>query len=420
MKISAKSQIIVNVGFALIKSAFLMWSIRLADQTLTPVVMGAILLFRRQGVFYGNLTQLGFSQSIIKFCGVADRSAKSNQLIANMVKLVFALATILSVGAFFWGEALGKFALGNSGPLMAFWLVVYATGIAFGYLAGSAWRSELHFSKYNVVDWLNGSLIFVLCLLVFPSDGSLEDLSMTLAVGTLVSSVGFLGWFLIHKGYMSSLLKPSLAIDRKVLLFGFSRGVAAFADAGTIVIGPWLLRNDPEKSGFLIISYTLVRIAQAVVLPVAQVFALRANSKIFNTQDEEKRLVQFTLFSIVASILFCIFYYVAGWKLLRYWIPDSWQQVNEILFYIIIFTPAVCGFYALRNHVDLKYSSPINLFFLALAVGIYIAVAIGMVAIGFDSLKAATYASCAMFSLFYLYTIYFIWAFGKRRNALVQ
>jgi len=412
---SAKKQLIVNVGFAVLKSFFLMWSIRVADSLLAPVALGILLLFRRQGMLYGNITQLGFSQSIIKYCGVARGGEGQTLLLANMAKWVMLLSFFVCIVLAVYSDVFARWLLTDGYGGVVLWFGVYIAGMALGYLAGSSWRSQLNFVNYNLVDWLNGSLVFVICLLLYgeKNNAVIENIVATFSVGTLLSSMFFLAWFFYKYRIYEEFFTFGLRLPRYVIRYGLSRGGAAFADVGTIAIGPWLLRDDPRLSGVLIIAYSFIRVAQAAILPVAQVFAVRANSRFYNVATEERRILRVAVSAVLGGAAFSALYYVIGDSMVHLWVPESAESVHEILKHIVFFIPAVCAFYALRNYVDLKFERPVNLFFFSVAIVVYVVLEWVVRAMGFDPKVAAIVASSGMFGLFYVYVGYFVWFLAK-------
>ena len=77
---SVRTQVVINVGFTVIKAVSLLMSIWIADLYLTASTMGLLLLFRRQGALWGNLLQLGFSQSLQKFYTMNADAVKRQSL----------------------------------------------------------------------------------------------------------------------------------------------------------------------------------------------------------------------------------------------------------------------------------------------------------------------------------------------------
>ncbi len=399
MTSSARNQVAINLGFTLLKSVFVLFSLSLADTLLAAPLMGLVLLLRRQGALWGNLLQLGLSQSLQKFYIASADDRERRQLWATLVRWV-ALATgiaILLCGLF--GNTISFALLGRSDAAFGWAIGIYMSGIALGYMACSSWMAEFRFVQSNLIDWLNGSLIFVLCLLLGHQLGDIA-LVFWLAGLTVVAPLLSLVWFMNKNGGQSELRTARWKPDADVCKFGFTRALTAFADMGTLVLGPWLLKHQPEKAGYLILSYTAIRLAQAVVLPVAQVLALRANSHYHDQSLEERRVLWLCGLAFAGGGLSVGFYYLVGDWLVSLWLPSSFQQVIPLLDRLMPFLPAVCIFYALRNFVDLRFKSPINLYALLFALLLFVA---SFFMSNSDGADAAVFSSQLMFGFFYVY-----------------
>ncbi|MBA3449086.1 MAG: hypothetical protein H0T56_16070, partial [Pseudaminobacter sp.] len=191
---SARRQVATNLGFAFLKASFVFASIRLADEFLAAEVMGLVLLFRRQGALWANLLQLGMSQSLRKFYLRSSDQSVRRLLWVRLVKWV----TLSSCAAFLFCVAFGQYVgialFSEPDPAIAWIFALYAGAIALGFMASSSWLVEFRFLQYNVIDWLNGSAIFVLLLLV-GSQWSATNLMLMLALCSIAASMISLAWF---------------------------------------------------------------------------------------------------------------------------------------------------------------------------------------------------------------------------------
>lgn len=396
---SARSQVAINLGFTLLKSVFVLLSIRMADALLTAQMMGLVLLFRRQGALWGNLAQLGLSQSLLKFYTANDDAEARKALWGRLVRWVAVAGCVTVALSVLFADQLNAalFAAEDSGLAIAFG--IYVAGLALGFMANSSWMAEFRFVHSNTIDWLNGSLLFVICL-GFGSGLAATPFAFWLALLTLGASAAFLVWFSQHQNCGASLVERGWRLSGEVTQYGLTRALTAFADMATLVLGPWLLRDQPDQAGYLIVAYTALRLAQALVLPVAQVLALRANSHQYDSQREERRILW--LCAVVFLMAWCAVggYYVVGDWFMHWWLPDSSAEVMGLLDELIVFLPAVCLFYSLRNYVDLSFSAPWNLCALILSMVVFY---LSTLVSHEVTLQSAVDSSKAMFSVFYLY-----------------
>ncbi|WP_148202578.1 lipopolysaccharide biosynthesis protein [Syntrophus aciditrophicus] len=401
--LAARSQVSINLGFTLIKSVFLLLSIWLADFMLSSGTMGLMLLLRRQVTFWGNLLQLGFSQSLQKFYPSNPDKDSRSRLWWVFVKWVVALSAALFLISAIYGPQFSSFLFSASDQALAWSFALYVSGMAFGFLACSAWLVEFKLVQSNMVDWLNGSLIFVLCILI---GNKLSNTSFALCLSSLTLLVSMISLIAFGRRFVNKnvSINNNWSIDRPVFFYGLTRGLTAFADMGTMTIGPWLLKGSPVQAGHLIIAYTVLRIAQTLIMPVAQVLALRANSYQHDRVKEERRIFLLGLLSFAGGWVAVAAYYAVGEFLITLWLPHSFSKVVSILDELMIFTPAVCLFYSLRNHIELRYMLPCNLIVLVLAL---IGLLYGYAICEYRDIRAVVYGSKIMFSTLMLSGIIF-------------
>lgn len=384
----------------ILKSGSILLSLRLADMLLSVHLMGLVLLFRRQGALWGNLVQLGMSQVLLKYYSSSAESDYRKHLWTRLFFWVAAASLLTSVllAALAGQFSVWLFPSAPNSVTAAFG--VYVAGIALGYVANSSWLAEFRFVESSLVDWLHGSLLLMVCLFLV-GDGTATGLLWTLALLTLASAIGSIIHFVRCYGHS---LKPPmewrLSIDE--VRFGVTRGVAAYVDMSTLVVGPWLLRDRPADAAHLIAAYTVIRIAQTVVMPVAQVLALRANSGLYAGGRERHRLLTMCIFVFVGAWGGVVGFYFFGVSAVEWWLPNSAQGVNPVLSELMPYMPGICLFYALRTHVDLKFDMPINLITLLLGL---VAFSAGILLQRSIELSAVVFASELMFSVFYVHAM---------------
>ncbi|MDD2367103.1 MAG: hypothetical protein PHN84_13150 [Desulfuromonadaceae bacterium] len=402
---SARSQVTVNLVFMLLKSVFILLSFRLADVMLSANLMGLVLLFRRQGGMWSNLVQLGFSQVLLKYYVSSDSADYRANLLHRLVRWT-AVAVLVTVSVCtVFAVPLNDWLFPSAHPAVTVAFGVYVSGLAIGFIANSSWLAEFKFVQSNLIDWFNGSLLFVICLL-FSNRLDLVSFSWLLALMTVVASVFSLMLFARHFG--CHLYQPgggwSLALQER--RYGFTRALTAYADMATMVIGPWLLRSKPAEAAQLIAAYTVLRIAQTLVMPVAQVLALRANSKRYNSGREERRILILCAFVFACAWIGVAAYYLLGAWAVHWWMPNSAAGVVAVLDVLMPFMPGICLFYSLRNHVDLQFMTPWNLITLVLSIVLFFVATLAHKQIDADVMVVA---SSYMFAVYYAYDFLFIY-----------
>ena len=406
MNDSVQKQVAINLGFTLLKSIFILLSFRLADIMLSAHMMGLVLLFRRQGALWSNLVQLGFSQVLLKFYVSSDSRANRSELWGTLLRWLVAVLCIVCVACVLFAPQINPWLFPTAPPAVTAAFGLYTAGLALGFMANSSWLSEFKFIEANLIDWLHGSLLLVVCL-ILGSQLELSLFSWLLAGLTVSASIISLFFFVQRTGYQYKPVVGSWNLEKRVRHYGCSRALTAYADMATLVIGPWFLRNDPSKAAQLIAAYTVLRIAQTLVLPIAQVLALRANSHLYKSDREERRILLLTVIVFLFAWIGVGVYYQIGDLFVSVWLPNSSVGVVKILDELMPFMPGICMFYALRNHVDLQFSFPWNLLTLTFSLLVFIVLTLN-VGNGFESVLLA---SKGMFFVFYFYcgaSIYYL------------
>lgn len=402
MSDSIRKQVIVNLGFTLLKSVFVLLSFRLADMMLSAHMMGMVLLFRRQGALWSNLAQLGFSQVLLKFYVSSDSQKDKRVLWTVLLRWLAVIMLVILCLCVIFAPYINPWLFPDSSPSVTSALGLYVIAMAFGFLANSSWLSEFRFVEANLIDWLHGSLLFVICLII-GNELDMVRFSWLLGGLSLAASLLSLWFFARWKGYQSELVNSDWFLGKNERNYGFSRALTAYADMATMVVGPWFLRETPVEAAQLIAAYTVLRIAQTLVLPVAQVLALRANSHFYEKSREEHRILLLNLVVFIFSWIGVAFYYIIGGEVISIWLPNLSAGVIKILDELIPFMPAVCMFYGLRNHIDLKFHQPWNLIVLVCCILVFPNVALS-IGDNMDAMVAATKYMCI---IFYLYSIVF-------------
>ena len=415
---SAKRQILVNIIFTVIKTLFMLYSIRLATNLLEASIMGTILLIRRQAPMFANVTHLGLSQSLLKYVASSSNIKNKAIIFTDVLKFIFlSIFICFAIGYVFSGEV-AYYVLGVKDVEFGHYFVLYVVGYMLNYVAYASWFAKLDLIKANLVELINVGLLFILVLVLFGENGTTIDLLKPLSLLTCLFSVLFLIWF-----YIKELSKEanliishffSFNLNYHLLHYGFLRGVGAFAETSIFVVGPWLLRHKADEAGYLIIALSVIKMFQVAVTPISQVMSIRAISFFHQSNDESKKLLFMTLIITVLSLVAVVFYFIVGKILLELWIPGSADEVEFYINYLIFGLPAICGFYMLRNYVDLVFRIPYNLIFLSISLVVFLFIQFISEKYGIVIELSVIYGLISVFVAFYLYTI--IVCFKLKKN----
>jgi len=360
MRQSAKYQVAINSVFAAIKAVSLLVTISMAEALLGTYVTGVVLLFRKQGAVWANIVQFGLSQTLVRYYLALQSPVERSRLWWDLVLLVLALCLAGVMLCAMFSEQVSSALLGQANGRLAIAFGIYISGIAIGYMAHSSWSAEFNFVRSNLLDWLNGSLLLIICISLF-AQWNADSFVLILGASTLFSSLIFLLWFsrknVGHLGFS----QVGGSLSREHLSFGASRALMAAAESGAFLYGPWLLRETPTQAGQLIIAISLLKMVPALVLPISKVLALRTNTYKFDRISEDQRIMRLTLTSVLLCLIFVTLYRHLGEEAIALWVPASSDAVSTILNQLIMFIPGLCIFYFTKPIIDIRYKFPFSL-----------------------------------------------------------
>lgn len=365
-----KNDIFLNVVFAMIIAVTYMWVIREAGQLFAPVALGLFLFTRRVTESISNILQLGSSQTLRRYLPMSeDASVQSAYILVNIG--IFGVAAvlfsvILSGGLSFWTRTL--FPANPSFLSLTFWLGMFSVASVFGYFASSILLAFRHIKATNLVDMMNTSGWLLLGMWWQGKDATVEGLFIIQSVGVFTLSSAVMIFILLRLGAKRSDPIPWRnygAYIKETLAYGLPRSVTPFLETSLFVIGPWLIREDLKESGYLILSFTFLRIGRMFVQPAALVIGI-AIAKLVGQDDlySLKRGISY-LFGTVMYAGFFLFAVMVPWVwlFLDLWLGNKFLAQNVLFYTVIIFfaMPALAISQALKEPIEMIWKKPLYL-----------------------------------------------------------
>ena len=401
-----KKDIVINLGFTLLKTFVLFYSIHLAESLLLPSALGLVLLFRRQSGVWASLLNFGQSQNILKYNQSVETEAR---YFSSLVISLYAIVIYLVFSIIF--SSSGSLVLFDSEqPIIYQCFAVYVVGVICNFIACSSWLSEHKYILANLTELFSIGITFIVSLVIFPND--LIMILVVNALGAMIISLLSLTFYLfLYKHKVKEKFQQTwfnLSIIKTNLKFGLPRGFASFLDGSVFLVGPWLLASNKKEAGYLIIALTLLKAIQVLLMPISQVLALRVVKNSSQGNSEEIKLLKLLIASLVLSIVGVILYELVKTPLLQLWLPNSAQPVVYYLDQFIDFLPALVLFYLLRNYVDLKFTIPFNLIFFIILLSFFFISYYIQIAQGTHLNQVVISSLQYAFGLFFVYSVAFL------------
>lgn len=367
-----RSDVLVNLVFAVLKAGVLMLLIRVAASNLVALELGLFLFARRFSGTAANLLQCGASQTLLRYVALHASDDR-----AKRAYTVFALAAWGAAGVLTlvpWALAAGPLArlLFPAQPAgdLAFWTGGLVVAMVLDFLVRSVLIAERRLVAANLVELLTGGGFALVALgLHLPTVADLlrfQAVSIALLCGATALTI----------------VRPSArwarpgasewrAVGQAYLVYGLPRGLITFLDMGLLLVGPWLLRADAVAAGYLLVALSIVQLFAAAMGPIAQV-AMVVTARLAG--EDNRTAIKEGVGLLLGAILYTVlplFALLAPWGglLTRFWLGDEelaagvLHQVSILAWGILPFSL----FQGMKGVVEAYWVRPFNLFSLLLA-----------------------------------------------------
>ncbi len=308
---------VISFVFSLIKPVGVLWMIQLAEHSLTPVILGVFLFSRRLSNSGAALVQLGTSQTLMKYVAANNSHITEKRSYVIFALLLFLIIFIISVVfTYFMDSSLDNIFYPDTNVPEAFslWTIILLFAYVINFISISLLIAERHIFTFNLFQLLSNSGLLIAYFLFIGTSFDLLSLMKFQALTIFSLSVLALFYFFYKTRKASWPNKKKWRNIRKNFLhYGIPRGFISFLDMALFFIGPWLLRNDMAQAGYLIIALSVIKLTQALVLPVGQLSGIIISH--YSDVKNEQYLQTFiqVLFGImlIASIL--VMPFISSW-----------------------------------------------------------------------------------------------------------
>lgn len=374
---SVRWEMLVNVGFSVLRAALLLWLMRLAGQLFAPAVLGLFLLGRRHITTGAAFLSLGSTQTIQRYMSLTleDTAARRVYFLLPVGILAAASLALLPLGWALQGSlATALFADSARGEL-AFVVLLSALLSIFGMHVISSLMALRRFYAYNLMNLGMAGLLPMAGLLAVAADPSAEG-ALWIAAGLLALAAGFAALLILRD---LGLERPTGQETREALRafrdFGLPRTLSAGIDAATLTVGAWWLRDTPEAASFLIIALTLFRLTEMVLMPASQVLGLASVRAARDPAGESaisRRTITFGLWAGGMGIAI-----LQPWlgPVLHLWLanPELAAGTHDFARVMVWGLPFAILFYCLRGIIELRWTRPLNLVTQFTSLGVFFA-----------------------------------------------
>ena len=280
----------VNLAMSVVSVAAMMLALREAARLLPSLVLGLMLLSRRLADLLANLVQVGTPHAVRRYLSLTSsdperrRWLTASLLIWSCAALVFLGVSI--AGARWWTPLLFGTQVERGGGLLVA-TALLAVALASTNLALSALMAVRRFVVMNLLQIANASGWLLASLWLARAAATPDRLVLVQAAGalTLVGLVFAAIYLLARHDPPAAPTAPLGGYLRETVVYGAPRTLSPLLEMSLLVVGPWLLRNDPAPAGALILAFALLRLATAFVQPLALVGGV-TGARLLGSRDE--------------------------------------------------------------------------------------------------------------------------------------
>ncbi|MFK7813237.1 MAG: hypothetical protein AB8B59_12125 [Maribacter sp.] len=363
--------------FAVLAVLFNFWLIKEAEFYLSAALLGTFMLIRRLAPTFSNLSQLGCSQSLIRFTSLnKDDTEKIKSYFFISITLWFVSAVILVFLYTFFSETIGKLLLpdvSNRNSYLAL-TFVYISILHLSYLILPYFLNLRNILVYNIINMMNASLVMLaVFLFVANSDNLIEILSLSLTIMAIVQ-VLILGYIILKlKLYTFPSKKMLQSESRSFFKYGLPRAAMTFLEMFMLTVGSLLVKKDYELVGSFLIAITLARVVLIILQPISMLSSVIVGHN--NDTDKPKKTLNLLFGGIIySSVLVIIIMYNWIDVLIRFWLTKEDTIIDVVfVFKILVFgLVPYCIFQGLKGFIEIRFFKPLNLFSIAIATAVHI------------------------------------------------
>jgi Na+-driven multidrug efflux pump len=356
-----------------IRVVALAWTIRLAGETFKPEVLGLLLLTRRISSTLANLFQLGTSQTLLRHISMNEDNPSRKRVYVLFSAAVWGFLLVACVPiAYSACSSLMRwwFPEADADSSLALWTTVLAFSMVAEFITASTFMAERWVALSNGLEVFNTSGYLLILLLIQGRSATVVGVTKLQALISISVSVVAMVAYCTR---LRTASWPKREDRREILLdfvqYGLPRGGMTFLNMSVLLIGPWLLREDLEVAGFLIIALTVVTAVRTSLMPLAQIALVVTARKVAKKDEASIRAgIRMMLgIALYGGILLVVLLMPWASKLLMLWLGDATLVEGVRGFFVVICwaVPPLALFAGLRGIIEARWVMPLNLFTLA-------------------------------------------------------
>jgi hypothetical protein len=406
-----RNDIAINIAFAFVSLAAMLYLTRLSTALLVPVALGLFILVRRYSATGSSLAQLGGTTAFLRYAGIYHDQPLMIRFFGTTILMLFGVVSVvLCLLTYALFEPLS--ALLGSDPENARWVTLYTLVLLVQQLllfVPMNWLLiERRMLLYNIFNLLVSSGFYILIFLLF---GEIDAQSVFSYYAILCSALLLAGnlWYVILPLFRG----PRLPWHRlpevwsELLTYGVPRSAISFLDNLLYLLPAWMIRHEPLDVARFLCVLLFVQATSMIVLPVNQL-AMVISAK-FAGSDPSKDSVPSkdrdlsensslcrgvsVLFEalLVISLLAIALGFPLADLLYKFTIlePELLIGINSYTWLLLSVLP-LCLYNGLKGVIEVYWKKPFNLLNLILANAAGMAVFYGLSAHGSSSNTASS------------------------------
>lgn len=376
-----RREMIISLALSGLKILAVLWVIRLADAAFAGGVLGIYLLARRLASTVPNLTGLGVGNALQRYLPALPKGdPRARALLRNGFLAVTCVNVVLLGLAFLLSDPLSAWFFPDAGGYdeiarFTLWVAALFAIIAVHFLVNGTLLGRRHvlLGQVNDLMTIGGWQLVAFAVLgdpVTPLDlVRFQVIMMTL--GSLVTIPALYLWEARGSSWREEERAP--APGRPLLVFGPTRALVTFMDASFITVGPWILREDPEAAGAMVIALTVLRAAAVGLTPLSKVAGVVV-AELESRRASTRVTTAVGLLAgggVLISLITAAALAPVTETLLHLWLSDAStvQAVEAMLLPLLLALPAAGLFLSLKVVVDVRAAFPLNAVSLGLGIG---------------------------------------------------
>ncbi|QMV41720.1 MATE family efflux transporter [Cohnella cholangitidis] len=409
---NVKSEIAINLIFALIKSIAMLMVVRIAGMEFTPFMLGIFLLSRRASNTGANLFQFGMSQTLQRYVSLNlhNKLKYIYILFALIIWIITAALTFPII--YFYSDLFSIWLFPNlsNGEDLALWTLSIIVIFSLHYIIYSTLLAERKIFQANILELLNSSGILLL-IFILSNNPEVDEVIKWQAIFMLmillcyaITALFKVSFVRIHRGVIKE-------VARNFLYYGATRGVITFLDMLFLMISPWLLRYSLEQSGYLLIALTMFNMILTIIMPISQIVSLSA-ARILN-QDPSINVKKINwMFGSLLYTSTILIVLILPWckEILMVWLGEE-QLVEGTYPYLLLILLCILPFTLYRGMkglIEILWDKPYNLYSLVCAILVHIVTyyILEQFISSIDAVKISLLMACCSLALITIITIY--------------